>query len=315
MKSNFYIIFLILVLITVNLFFAGCQTQKEAINEDKINVIVSILPQVTFVEKVGGNLVNVRELIPPGGSPATYEPKPGDLIAIESADIYFRIGHIQFEKSHINKFNNLNPSLKIIDTSQTTNLRYFSDSEEHSHDDENEDAHNLNEEFHDDDDRDIDPHVWLSPIEVKKQIDIIAQTLSDYDPKNSQIYIKNANNFKAELDNLNLELDSKLNQLKTNKLMVFHPAWGYLARDYGLEQIAIEESGKEPTTEQLIALINKAKEEDINVIFVQSQFNKNIAESIASEIDAVVVSIDPLAKDYVNNLFSIAQTIEENLNN
>ena len=276
-------------------FISGCQQYQNEQSQNKINVIVSILPQKAFVKAVGGNYVNVVELIPPGGSPVTYDPKPNDLINVEKADVYFKVGHIPFEKSHTDKLVALNPDMKIVDISKNVKLIYVGKNEEHS-------------------DNAIDPHIWLSPIEVKKQVDAIAEAFSEIDPKNAAEYNLNAVNFKKELDDLHTELEGKFAELKTNKLLVFHPSWGYFADDYGLEQISIENEGKEPTAKQLQELIDKAEEEEIKVIFVQSQFNKDIAESIAKEIDAVVVSINPLSEDYLNNLGNVGETITEHSN-
>ncbi len=320
-------------------FLVGCTEYtvpdvSENTNE-KLNVIVSILPQKAFVEAVGGDLVIVKELIPPGGSPHTYEPTPSDLASVEKADIYFRIGHIQFEKSHVNKFAGLNPYMKIIDTSVNVQLREFEDHEEHGHeedhheeeDHEHEDEeheeeehehvdeeHEEHEDEHDHDHTGVDPHIWLSPMQVKKQIDTIYQTLSSVDPANTENYFNNAQVFKNKLDALHAEIELELKALKTDKLMVFHPAWGYFADEYGLEQIAIEQSGKDPTAKELQHIIEEAKEEEIKVIFIQSQFSKAMAESVAEEVGAVVVSIDPLAEDYISNLRNVATTIAESLN-
>ncbi|MBD3249834.1 ABC transporter substrate-binding protein, partial [Candidatus Woesearchaeota archaeon] len=265
------------------------------------------------------------------GSPATYEPKPSDLALVEKADIYFRVGHIPFEKSHIDKLAELNPDMKIVDTSVNVELRNFGEHEEHiheheeehheeeveehehEHDEEHEEEHDEHEEDHHDH-AGVDPHIWLSPMQVKKQVDVIAQTLSQEDLTNADTYSSNAEKFKKELDDLHSEIESEFDQLKTDKLMVFHPAWGYFADEYGLEQIAIEESGKEPTAQELQHIIEEAKEEEIKVIFVQSQFNKDIAESVAEEVGAVVVSINPLSEDYINNLRNVATTIAESLN-
>jgi zinc transport system substrate-binding protein len=125
---------------------------------EKINVIVSILPQKDFVKAIGGDYVTVKELIPPGSSPATYELKPQDLIAIEEADIYFRIGYIPFEKANIENIKEANPSLNIVDTSENVNLRYFGEHEEHSHD-EDHDAHE------DDTDHD-DEHAEIPKVDI-----------------------------------------------------------------------------------------------------------------------------------------------------
>ncbi len=273
-------ILLLPVLLVAVLLISGCVNNAEKESDEKLNVVVSILPQKAFVKAVGGDHVTVNELIPPGGSPATYEPKPSDLALVENADIYFRVGHIPFEKSHADKFAELNPDMEIVDTSVNIELRYFGEHEEHSHEHEEE----TKQEEHAEEDHEhegVDPHVWLSPMQVKKQVDVIAESLSQKDPQNSDAYKSNAENFKKQLDDLHDEIESKFEELKTDKLIVFHPAWGYFADEYGLEQIAIEQSGKEPTAEQLQQLIDEAKEENIKVIFVQSQFSKEIAESIA----------------------------------
>jgi zinc transport system substrate-binding protein len=275
-------------ILIVALFLAGCTSEEQ--DDGKLDVIVSILPQKAFVEAVAGDLVNVKELIPAGSSPATYEPEPSTLESVENADIYFRIGYIPFEKSHIDTLTDLNKDMTVVDTSDGIQLRYF-------------------------DSGGTDPHIWLSPILVKEQVDTIAQTLSEKDPDNAETYNSNAEEFKDQLDALDSEIESQLSQLETgSKLMVFHPAWGYFADEYGLEQIAIEQEGKEPTAQELEDLIELARDENISVIFVQSQFDTNIANSVAEEIEAIVISINPLSEDYINNLQNVATTISESLN-
>jgi len=300
------ILTVVLLFIVVGVCQAAMNVQNPQ-NNAQLEVVVSILPQKAFVEAVGGHLVNVKALIPPGGSPATYEPKPGDLANIEKADIYFKIGYIPFEKSHAGKFANLNPNMKIIDTSKNVKLRYFGHDEEHNH--EQEEHHAKKEEEL----KRIDPHIWLSPIQVKKQIDIIREALSQENPQNAEIYQRNAEKYKTQLDHLHTDLTEKFEELKTDKLMVFHPAWGYFADAYQLKQIAIEQEGKEPTAKQLQEIIDLAKEKNIRVIFVQAQFNKEIAQSIADQIGAAVIPIDPLSEDYLNNLKAVATQIVESL--
>lgn len=302
-------ILLVIGLFILTLLVTGCTQVSEVQQDDELDVVVSILPQKAFVKAVGGDLVNVKELIPPGGSPATYDPKPSDLALVEKADIYFKIGHIPFEKSHMDKLIELNSDMRVVDTSANVNLRNFGEGEEHTHEEDE-----MHADEHDHEHEGVDPHVWLSPIEVKSQVDIIAKTLAEEDPENAEIYLNNSQAFKAELDDLHLEIESKFLELNTDKLMVFHPAWGYFADEYGLEQVAIEESGKEPTAKDLQHMIEEAKEENIKVIFVQSQFNEEIARSVADEIGAVVVSIDPLSEDYINNLRIVAETIANSLN-
>jgi len=294
MKKIIYALIGIIIIMALALsIYSPSLIEKESY--DKLNIIVSVLPQKAFVEAIGGDLVNVQELIPQGGSPSTYEPKPSDLVSVEKADIYFKIGYIPFEKSHMEKFIELNPNMKIVDTSTNVKLLYFGEEG--------------NQEY-----EEIDPHIWLSPVQVKEQVEIITQTLIEEDPDNAEIYLNNSENFKKELDDLHSEIQSEFEKLKINKLMVFHPAWGYFADEYGLEQIAIEDSGKEPTAQDLKDTIEEANTDNIKVIFVQSQFDENVANSIAEEIGAIVISIDPLSEDYINNLKNVARVISEGLN-
>jgi len=281
-------------ILIVALFVAGCSHAPQEQKDKKLNVIVSILPQKAFVKAVGGDFVNVKELIPPGASPETYNPSPSDLKAVEKANIYFRIGYIPFEKSHVKKLAELNPNMKIVDTSANIQMKTF-------------DEHDVDEE------EGADPHIWLSPQLVKTQIDTIAQTLSQEDPAHADIYNENAQNYKKQLDELDLEIRTELKDVHATDLMVFHPSWGYFADEFGLKEIAIEQSGKEPTAKQLQNLIKEAKDNNIKVIFVSPEFNKNVAKSLADEVGAVVVSINPLSEDYINNLRNVARTISANL--
>jgi zinc transport system substrate-binding protein len=291
MSKKFYLIFILLILGGIALFnlFSKRDNFHNQDSKERLNILVSVLPQKAFVEAVAGDLAQVQVLIPPGGSPATYELKPNDLVNIEKADIYFRVGHISFEQANLNKIIGLNKKLKVVNTSRDIKLRHFKSSGA------------------------IDPHTWVAPREVEKQVDIIEQTLREVDPQHEDIYQQNADKFKKKLAELDMFLKKTFSSLKNNKIMVFHPSWGYLADDYGLEQIAIEKSGKDPTAEQLKMIIDKAKRENIKVIFIQSQFNKDIAQSIAKEIGATVIAIDPLAENYLDNLKNVAEIIAQNL--
>ncbi|MBW2989263.1 zinc ABC transporter substrate-binding protein [Candidatus Woesearchaeota archaeon] len=291
----------------------GCSKSQPEEGQDKVNVIVTILPQKAFVEAVGRDLVHATEMISAGGSPATYEPMPEDLKKVEKADIYFMIGHLPFERSHIGKLSGLNADMRIVDTSTNVKLRYLEDDDEHTHADEEGEESRLGE-GEAEKDRLADPHIWLSPVQAKNQVDVIVEALIEIDPENSDEYRRNALVFKQELDNLHDELQQSLSELKYDKILVFHPAWGYFADEYGLEQIAIEHDGKEPTAEQLKEQIGRAREEGIKAIFVQSQFNKQIAQSVADEVGAAVILIDPLAEDYIVNLRGIGETIAGHLN-
>lgn len=311
------------VLISMIFLASGC-IQENYDDPEKINIIVSILPQKEIVRAVGGEHIKVNELIPPGASPATYELAPRDLINIENADIYFRIGHIPFEKANMERIRNVNTDLITVDASRDITLRYFSDHEEHSHeevevhlneseiahshDEDEEHSHENDEEVHGNEEADdhehggVDPHLWLAPENIIKHTETVYETLAGYDPDNAEEYRKNANEYIGRLKELDSNLDEILSDLGSRKIIVFHPAWGYFADRYDLLQVSIEKEGKEPTAGELKNLIDEAKEEGIKVVFVQKQFSTDVAGSVAEEIGGVVIPIDPLAENYIENL-------------
>ena len=267
LASGLLVILAVIIFIITNIENTASNNKKE-----KINIVVSILPQIDFAKSIGKDKVNVEAMIPPGFSPAAYEPSIEQLKKLSRADLYIKIGHIPFERSQMKKLKDLNSKMKVIDSSRGIEI-YNSD-----------------------------PHIWLSPKLVKIQIENICNALIKIDSENEDFYKKNKNEYLAELDSLDLELQDVFSKMQGKKILVFHPAFGYLARDYGFEQIAIEIDGKEPSAENLAKIIDIAKKENIKTIFVQKQFSQKSAEAIAMQINGNVVSLDPLAEDYIENL-------------
>jgi zinc transport system substrate-binding protein len=316
MKKNLLVGLVIVILVAVSAYFL-LNTDKKTENannkEDKINVMVSILPQVDFVERIGGDKVQVSEMIPPGFSPATYEPSPEQLQKLQNSDLYLRIGHIPFEKAQMDKLAEINPQMKIVDSSDGISLLTMAahshegeDEHEHEHEAEENEEHHENEEGK-------DPHVWLAPTLVKKQAEHIYDALVELKPSEKNYFTKNYNQFIKDLDQLDKDLKQTFTPIEGQTILVFHPAFGYLAEAYGFHQEAIEIEGKEPTPAQLQQIIDRANEDNVKIIFVQSQFSTKSAEAVAQEIGGAVVQIDPLAKDYFTNLENMAETIVTSL--
>jgi len=259
----------------------------------KVDVVVSILPQKTFVEKVAGDLVDVTVMVAPGSSPATYEPKPSQMRKITKAQIYFSIG-VPFEKAWLPRFKAQNPNMLLIDTAKGIKKLPM---QEHHHEANHHSSSTL------------DPHVWLSPTLVKIQARNIADALKKIDPKQKTVYEYNLNKFEQEIDDLDVKLHEILKPCQDSSMMVFHPSWGYFAKEYDLEQIPIEVEGKEPKSKELVNIIHKAKEEGVKVLFVQPQFSKRTAKVIADSIGAKIVEADPVAPNWAENLIQIAKNI------
>ncbi len=268
---------LVLVLVTV---LAGCASPAAPSTPSKLNITVSIVPQKYFVERVGGEYVEVSVMVAPGASPATYEPKPEQLTALSKAAAFVSIG-VPFESAWMDRIKSANSKMLIVDTTQGT------------------------------DRIPKDPHIWLSPKLVKPQAQTIADALVKLDPTHQAAYEANLKKFHADIDALDGDIRKALENTKTKKFIVFHPAWGYFARDYELEQIPIEVGGQEPSAAELGKVVSTAKASNIKVIFAQPEFSTRDAETIAKEIGGKVVPISPLAPDWLSNMRLVAKTFAD----
>lgn len=262
-----------------------------ATGSKKFPVFVSILPQAYFVERVGGPFVDVSVLVGPGQSPATYEPTPKQMVKLGKSRIYFRIG-TPFEKGFVDKISDTFKGLVIVDTREKVPIRFFRQSGGESV---------------------PDPHIWLDPKRVKIQAETIAQTLAGMDSEHAAAYRGNLQAFLADLDRVDDEIARVLAPLAGRKIYVFHPAFGYFCESYGLEQVAFELEGKEPSPKQLSRLIDQAKKDGVKIVFVQPQFSAKGARTIARAIGGAVVPMNPLPRDYLKNLEDMATIIQETL--
>jgi len=267
--------------------------------QEPIHVAVSILPQKYFVEKIGGNRIQVSAMVLPGANPATYEPKPRQMVNLAKSKIYFAIG-VPFEDHWLPKFTQTNPKMKVIQTqSGITIMPMKADGHRHHKTKHNPEPTSANAK---------DPHIWLSPPLVMVQAKNIRDSLIKADPEGKSLYETNYNVFLEELTALDQKIKSVFETMgQNNRFMVYHPSWGYFAQSYGLEQIPIELEGKKPSPRKLLGLIREARKDGIKVIFVQPQFSKKSAETIAKAIGGEVVFADPLAENWKNNLLQVAE--------
>ncbi len=286
----------------------GCQNNSdntqipsETVNQ-KVEVTVSIVPQKYFVERIGGENVAVNVMVLPGANPELYEPKPEQLRSLAQSKIYFSIGLLPFEKTWLNRIKAANTEMKIVDTSSGLELQTL-DHHHHHHEGEKE---NQEQES-------LDPHIWLSPKLVKIQANTIYQELANLDRENTPQYQQNLEKFIADIDKLDREINEKLSGLSNRKFIVFHPTWGYFAKDYKLEMIPIEIDGQEPSPRELTELITEAKEENIKVVFTQPEFSTSTAKIIAEQIEGEILLINPLAPNWLENMRQIAESMYQGL--
>jgi zinc transport system substrate-binding protein len=274
-----------------------------ALAGDRLQVTVSILPQKYFVEKIGGDRVDVSVMVLPGANPATYEPKPQQMVNLTKSKIYFAVG-VHFETVWLRKFETFNPKMTIVSTQ--TGIEKIP-MKTHLHDNDKGEADHkraIHAEIK-------DPHIWLAPPLVMLQARNILDGLLKVDPGHREIYETNYKRFVRELVDLDIRLIHQFKGRAQNKrFMVYHPAWGYFARAYGLQQIPIEMEGKSPTPRELQELIGMARKDGIKVIFVQPQFSTRSADTIARAIGGKVMAADPLAVNWAESLEKVAASFE-----
>jgi len=279
-----------------------------AADATKLRVAVSVLPQAQFVERVGGEHVDVQVLVGPGQSPHTYEPTALQLAALAEARLLFSVG-MPYEEALLSRIRGAFERLEVVDTRQGIALRQI-EAHSHAHDhDGHEHVHGPSCAGHDGD----DPHIWLSPRLAKIQARTICDALSRVLPERADEFERNLAAFHAELDAVDARIAELLAPLAGRDLVVFHPSYGYFADAYGLRQVAVETAGKEPSPRELAALLAQIKAAGTRVVFVQPQFSTRSAETIAAHIGGRVVQLDPLARDYVANLETMATTIAQAL--
>ena len=296
---------MILLLFAISM--AGCARPSDLDRVGTMTVTVSIAPQQYFVSRITGDDVRVNVMVEPGASPATYEPKPEQLAALSQSAAYFSIG-VPFENIWLDRIADANPDMRIVDTTEGIERVPI---EAHTHEGEGEEEH---EDEHDHAEGAPDPHIWLSPSLVKIQARTIAEALIDLDPERQSTYQENLTAFLADIEALEATIEETLSGVENRKFLVFHPSWGYFAEDFGLEQIAIEVGGQEPSARELAALITLAQEEQIRVVFAQPEFSTEDASTIAEEIEGEVIMVSPLAVDWLDNMSKVADTFAAALN-
>jgi len=269
-----------------------------------LQVAVSVAPQAYFVERIGGRHVRVEVMIPPGYSHVDYPLTPWKVMALQRAALYIEVGHpgFEFESRFIDPYLAGRPDVRVVDMSEGMDLI------EEGH---GEGSHPEDEHGHDHSSG--DPHVWVSPGSVRVAAGNIAAALIELDPAHAADYRANLRRFLADIDRLDREIRARLAGREGAAFMVYHPDWGYFAREYGLRQVAIESGGKEPSARRLIRLIEEARADGVKVIFVQGGFPRKSAQVIADAVGARVVTADPQREEWLDNLREVSVALEEAL--
>lgn len=274
--------------------FSGGWSSAET--KSKSKVLVSIPPLAYFVDRLGGDFVESAVLLRPGQSHETFEPTPKQMAEFSEMDVYITIG-LPFETVLTEKLRQMIPEFEITNclSEIVLNRLVYPISQLDKH--------------HGHDHGELDPHVWLDPIISKQICKNICQILKNVRPEQAEYFDLKLQMLIDNLDSANNKIADLLKSYKGREFYVFHPALGYFAKRYNLIQTAVEFEGKEPGARRIAELIDRAKEKKINTIFVQQQFSRKSAQSIAGAIDGTVVAIDPLAYEYINGLLNIAEKL------
>lgn len=267
----------------------ACSTTEK--NSNKPVIAVSIVPEAFFVTAICKDHARVVIMIPSGSSPENYEPSAKEVADFQDADLYFSIGVPTEETNILPKLNQNTKRIALNDVvSKVYDERTFISGER-------------------------DPHIWLSPKRAKVMVETIRDEMIALDPSHQSEYTLNAKELLNQLDAVDLEVKAALHGVKNAAFIVYHPAFGYLADDYGLTMYALEQEGKEATPEHLKKMIDFAKENNIKVLFYQAEIDSSQSRAFAEEIGGKTAMLSPLSADYINNLRTMAKTLAEGLGN
>lgn len=279
MKNYFRILLLAALVAAV-----GCTEQKR---EASNTIFVSIAPLKPIVEGIVGDDFTVSVIVPQGAAPETFEPTPKQLSEIENAKFIFSVGLLDFEKSLVQR---ISKNGQIVELYKGVELMQGTCSHGHKHG--------------------VDPHIWCSPKSLGTMADNAYKAISA-DMPDSLHYAENYNKLCVKVLELEEEVAEIFHSGKQSAFIIYHPALTYLARDYDLKQIAIEEHGKEPSVRRIGEIIEYARKEGIKRVLYQSELPASSVEAICKDSGAQAVEINPLAEDIFANIRTITTLIAE----
>ncbi len=278
-------------LIIVFLFSCGRQRTEKG---DRI-ITVSIAPFKFFVEEIAGDDYNVNIMVPAGANPHIYEPFPEQINKLRKSVAYISNGYLGFEMTWLDRFYETNRTMKRLSLGDKIDPLV---SGRHTEGDHVEGA---------------DPHYWVSP----KCAIIMASSVKDFlcelNTVHRQKYETNYRSLVSKIQEVDKKATELFSDLQNRSFMIYHPNLGYLARDYGLEEIAVEYEGKEPPPSRLKELIDRARKDRLKTIFVQKEYDTKNARAIGNEIGASIKIIDPLSEDWPKATLDIINSVYKSL--
>ena len=278
----------ILLLLFLSVTLTACRQAKH--DNSKV-LTVSIEPLRYVVKAIVDDKYEVNTLMPQGASPETYEPVPRQMMELDGSEMVIRMGTLGFEQAKLPQMVASVPHLTMIDAAQ--GIPMLADSHHHAHDTES-----------------LDPHTWMSPQNLVVMARNVTRALCEKDTMNAPFFKQRLARFEKNMDVLDVQLRKALLHLPSRSFLIYHPALGYMARQYGLQQLAVEHDGKEPSAAYMQQLVNKCRNENVKVVFISKEHSGRAAQRIANELGAKVVNINPLDYDVPAQMKMIAKSLK-----
>lgn len=291
MKRFLYLIILCVIL-------AGCKgtpqkqadsgkasgTEKPAVT---VTVTVTISPYKYFVDQIAKGKVDVNVMVSNGNNPETYEPYAQQMMELSKSALYLKVGSIGFEQTWMKKLQDNAPDMKVIDTSVGIKPAKTPGGN-------------------------IDPHVWMSCSNARIIASNILKALCELEPKNKAFFEKNYQSLLSIIDKRDSTIKEsfKKDPDLVRKFVIYHPILTYFARDYQLEQLAIEEEGREPSAAQLKSLIERARKEKIKFCLIQAEFANRNTTTFINESHTKAMNINPLQGDWNRSMQEAAAAVQ-----
>ena len=289
MKRFLYLIILCVIL-------AGCKgtPQKQAdsgkasrTEKPAVTVTVTISPYKYFVDQIAKGKVDVNVMVSNGNNPETYEPYAQQMMELSKSALYLKVGSIGFEQTWMKKLQDNAPDMKVIDTSVGIKPAKTPGGN-------------------------IDPHVWMSCSNARIIASNILKALCELEPKNKAFFEKNYQSLLSIIDKRDSTIKEsfKKDPDLVRKFVIYHPILTYFARDYQLEQLAIEEEGREPSAAQLKSLIERARKEKIKFCLIQAEFANRNTTTFIKESYTKPMNINPLQGDWNRAMLEAALAVQ-----
>ena len=267
------------------LLIVGCTTKSDS---DKKTIFVTITPMQSIIEEITAGDFDIEVIVPKGASPETFEPTPKQVTSFSDAELIFSTGLIDFEQSLVER---ISGDAEVVNLSNGIELIAGSCS------------HGNHKHKHG-----VDPHIWTSPRALRTMVTNTHKAIMAHYP-DSVKYTEATGRLLERINKLDNYCATRIKAEGVEAMMIYHPAYTYYARDYGIEQIAIEHDGKEPSLRQTTALIEKAKEHGVKAILRQPQYSEDKVRAIANDAGAEIITTDPLAEDILGEIERVTEII------